>query len=261
MSKLQTLLVSMPAPHVRLITLNRPDAANAFNTLMAQELMAVVGAKDVEDLRCLVLTGAGPRAFCAGADLKERNGMTDAQWSEQHLEFEKMFLALMYCPIPVIAAVNGAAFGGGCEIVLACDFVYVSQTARFALTETTLGIMPGGGATQNLPRAVGLMRAKEIILSGAPFSAEDAAAWGMVNRVCSPENLMSDVLEVAGCIAHNGPLAVRQAKRAMNGAFAPEIHAAYAAEIEAYGALVPTEDRREGVRSFVEKRKPVFKGK
>jgi enoyl-CoA hydratase/carnithine racemase len=267
MSTLQTLQITTPAPHVRLVTLNRPEAANAFNTRMAQELTAAMasvpatGAKGAEELRCIILTGAGTRAFCAGADLKERDGMSDAQWTAQHVIFEKMFFSLMDCPIPLIAAVNGAAFGGGCEIVLACDFVYAARTARFALPETGLGIMPGGAATQNLPRAVGLPRAKEIVFSAAPFTADEAASWGMVNRVLAPHDLMEPVMETASRIAQNGPLAVRQAKRAMKGAFSPQMHAAYSAELEAYNALVPTEDRREGVRAFNEKRKPLFKGR
>jgi enoyl-CoA hydratase/carnithine racemase len=263
MTTLETLLVTNPAPHVRLITLNRPDAANAFNTKMAQELATIIAASanGAEDLRCLLITGAGMRAFCAGADLKERDGMSDAQWQEQHVVFEKMFIALIDCPLPVIAAVNGAAFGGGCEIVLACDFAYAAATARFALPETGLGLMPGGGATQNLPRAVGLPRAREVILAGEPFTAAEAARWGMVNRVFPPEDLTEAVLKLADRIARNGPLAVRQAKRALRAAIGPQMHAAYSAEIEAYNALVPTEDRREGVRAFNEKRKPAFKGR
>jgi enoyl-CoA hydratase/carnithine racemase len=264
MNRFQTLLLTQPVPNVCVITLNRPEAANAFNTLMAQELTALFPAaagSANEEVRCLVVTGAGTRAFCAGADLKERNDMTDDQWNAQHVVFEKMFHALIDCPIPVIAAVNGAAFGGGCEIVLACDFVYAARTARFALPETGLGIMPGGGATQNLPRAVGMPRAKEIILSGAPFSAAEAAAWGMVNQLCDPEHLIDPAVETASRIARNAPLAVRQAKMALKSAFAPNMHAAYAVEIAAYGELVPTADRREGVKAFNEKRRPNFKGK
>ena len=154
---------------VLLVVMNRPQVANAMNTVMGGELCDLFQniINDTGGLRCVVLTGAGERAFCAGADLKERNGMTDAQWSRQHAVFESAALAIMDCPLPLIGAVNGAAFGGGMELVLACDFAWGSSTARFALTETTLGIIPGLGSTQYLPRAVGTRRAKEIIFSGS----------------------------------------------------------------------------------------------
>ena len=151
-----------------LLTLNRPQVANALNTQMGCDLLAFFDAVNSApaQARCVVVTGAGDRAFCAGGDLKERNGMTDEQWQEQHLLFERMIRALIACPVPVIGAINGAAYAGGCELALCCDFIYAAENARFALTEVTLGIMPGAGGTQNLPRAVGERRAKEIILTG-----------------------------------------------------------------------------------------------
>jgi enoyl-CoA hydratase/carnithine racemase len=257
------LTVATPAPHLRVITFNRPDAANAFNTKMAQEItdaMASAASRE-SDARCIILTGAGTRAFCAGADLKERDGMTDDAWHAQHRIFEKMFLSVMECPLPVIAAVNGAAFGGGCEIALACDFVYASRMARFALTETSLGIIPGGGATHNLPRAVGMPRAKEIIFSAQPFSADEAATWGMVNRVVDPEMLLEAVTMLGDKITRNAPVALRAAKRALRAAMSPDAKTGYAKEIEAYVTAVETDDRREGVRAFTEKRAPQFKGR
>src|SRR5262249_28029552 len=136
---------------------------------------------DCDTAACLVLTGSGS-AFCAGADLKERRGMTDAAWRRQHAVAEQMIKAAMECPIPVIAAVNGAAFAGGMELAFACDFIYAAHSARFALTEVSLGIIPGAAGTQNLPRAVGVRRAKQIVLTAEPFSAAEALAWGMVNR-------------------------------------------------------------------------------
>ena len=187
--------------------------------------------------------------------------MTDAQWLAQHHLFERMTLAMLDCPIPVIAAVNGAAFGGGCELALCCDFTYASTTARFALTEVTLGIMPGGGGTQTLPRAVGLRRAKEIILTGKPFSAEDALAWGLVNKVCPPEALMTETIATAQAICDNAPISIRQAKRAMHRGIEMDLRTAMFFEIDAYNRMVSTEDRREGVRAFNERRKPVFRGR
>ena len=147
-----------------------------------------------------------PRIFCAGANLKERNGMTDAQWMAQHALFEQMIMALMDCPVPVIAAINGASYAGGFEMTLGCDFVYASKTARFALTEVTLGIMPGACGTQNLPRAVGLRRAKEIILTGEPISAEQAYEYGIVNKLCEPKNLLDDAFTTAQKICDNAPI-------------------------------------------------------
>lgn len=213
------------------------------------------------DVRCVVLTGAGGRVFCAGGDLKERNGMTDAQWVAQHEIFERQYWALLDCPMPVIAAVNGPAFAGGLELMLACDFAYAVKTARFALTEVTLGIMPGAGGTQMLPRAVGERRAKEIILTGKPFSAEDALAWGIVNKLCEADQLMPEALATAERIAGNAPLSVRQAKKSMHYGLQMDLRTAFRFEIEAYNRLVPTEDRQEGIRAFNEKRKPAFKGR
>jgi enoyl-CoA hydratase/carnithine racemase len=216
---------------------------------------------DLEGLRIAILTGAGSKAFCAGGDLKQRNGMTDEAWQAQHLIFERMLRAILACPIPVIAAVNGAAYGGGCEIASAADFIYASDNARFALTEVTLGIMPGAGGTQNLPRAMGERRAKELILSGLPFTAAEAEAWGLVNRVLPEGELMKAAFAIAERIAGNGPISVRQSKQAIHRGLQMSLADGLTFEIEAYNRLVPTEDRREGVRAFNERRKPEFNGR
>jgi enoyl-CoA hydratase/carnithine racemase len=247
---------------ILLITLNRPNSANALNTRMGEELRDLLSKLyiDQKGLRCLVLTGSGERVFCAGADLKERNGMSDEQWQQQHAVYEQMIGAFLDCPIPLITAVNGAAFAGGCELAIIGDFAYATKSARFALTEVTLGIMPGAMATQNLPRAVGERRAKEIILTGSPFSAEEAYDWGLVNKLCSQEMLLEETLNTAKKIAANAPLSVRQAKKAISLATQVDQKTGYRFEIEAYNRLVTTEDRREGILSFNEKRSPVFKG-
>jgi enoyl-CoA hydratase len=247
---------------VLLLTLDRPEVANAMNTQMGRDLLAFFDTINAmpASARCIVLTGAGERAFCAGGDLKERNGMSDAAWQDQHLLFERMVRAFVGCPVPVIGAVNGAAYAGGCELALCCDFIYAAETARFALTEVTLGIMPGAGGTQNLPRAIGERRAKEIILTGRPFAAAEAHQWGMVNRLCAPGRVVDEALETAHHIAENAPISVRQAKQAIHFGLQTDLASGLAFEIEAYNRMVPTEDRREGVAAFNEKRKPRFKG-
>jgi enoyl-CoA hydratase/carnithine racemase len=245
------------------LTLSRPQVANAMNTQMGRDLLAFFEEVNAapSPYRCIVLTGAGDKAFCAGGDLKERSGMSDEQWQDQHLLFERMIRAFIACPVPVIGAINGAAFAGGCELALCCDFLYAAETARFALTEVTLGIMPGAGGTQNLPRAVGERRAKEIILTGRPFTAAEARDWGMVNRLYPPDRLLDETLDTARRIADNAPISVRQAKHAIHYGLQMDLASGMMLEIEAYNRMVPTEDRREGIASFNEKRKPVFKGR
>jgi len=259
----ETIVVSRHDDHILNVTLNRPEVYNALNTRMGLDLMELFEhlALDLDGLRVAIVTGSGDKAFCAGGDLKERNGMTDEAWRAQHLIFERMVRAIMACPIPVIAAVNGAAYGGGCEIAAASDFVYAATNARFALTEVTLGIMPGAGGTQNLARAVGERRAKELILSGLPFTAAEAEAWGLVNRVVEPADLLETTLGIARRIAESGPLSVRQAKQAIHRGLQMSVWDGLAFEIEAYNRLVGTEDRREGVLAFNERRKPVFRGR
>ena len=257
----QTLALEPRDEHVLLVTLNRPQVLNALNTQMGKDkidlwtrLAAEPGA-----LRCVVLTGAGDRAFCAGADLKERDGMSETVWRAQHEIFERAFMALMELPLPVIAAVNGHAFGGGLELALACDFIYAANGARMALSETRLGLMPGGAGTQNLARAAGERRAKELIFTAEPFTAEQGYDWGIVNRVC--DNAVQEALRTAEKIAANAPLAVRQAKKSVHYGLQMDLLTGYRFEIEAYNQLVATEDRKEGVRAFNEKRKPRFQGK
>jgi enoyl-CoA hydratase len=262
MKSYDTLTLLEPREHILTITLDRPEVANAINSQMGHDLLDVWESlsADPSRYRCVILTGAGKRAFCAGGDLKERNGMSDEQWQEQHHLFERQLRSYISCPLPVIAAVNGAAYGGGAEFALAADFAYGSERARFALTEVTFGIMPGSGGTQNLPRAIGERRAMELILTGRTFTAHQAAEWGMLNKVCTGEDLMAEVLETAGCIADNAPIATRQIKHSIKYGMQMDLRSALMFEIEAYNRMVPTRDRLEGVAAFNEKRKPDFKG-
>ena len=262
MTSYETLIRDDLEDGVTLITLNRPASANALNTRMGLDLLDLFRKVLLEPdrYRCLVLTGAGDKAFCAGGDLHERNGMTDAQWRSQHVIFEQALYTMMDCPVPVIAAVNGAAYGGGAEIALSCDFIHACETARFAFPEAKLGIIPGGGGTQHLPRAIGVRRAKEVAFSGRPFTAKEAMDWGMVNRVWKVGDLVPGVLELARQIGAQGPVSIRQVKRAMSMGVETDLKTGLALEIEAYNRTVTTEDRREGVRAYNEGRLPQFTG-
>jgi len=245
------------------LTLNRPHVRNALNTRMGEELRDIfVPLRFSPDgVRCIIITGAGDKAFCSGGDLKERKGMADEQWRQQHSIFEEAYYAVMECPIPVIAAVNGFAYAGGCELALMCDFIYASSNAQFALTEVSIGIMPGGGGTQNLPRAIGERRAKELILSARPWTAQEGYDWGLVNRVCDPLELMDDVVATADRICQNAPISVQQAKKSIHYGMQVDNMTGLIYEVQCYERMIATDDRREGILSFNEKRKPKFQGR
>ena len=257
----KTLQISHLQPHILQITLNRPEVLNAINSVMMYELYELW--RDLysppKDIRCIILTGSGQKAFCAGADLKERQQIDINTWQQQHAILQQAMLAMVDCAVPMIAAVNGAAFGGGLELALACDFIYAANTALFAQSETKLGIMPGAMGTQNLPSAAGLRRAKELCYTAQTFSAQQAYEWGIVNALYEPETLLENVLHVARRIIENAPFAVRQAKKALNMAQHLDLKSGYLYEIAAYNQLLSTGDREEGIAAFNEKRKPHFK--
>ncbi len=258
----KTLKTETLEKYILLITLNRPEFRNAINHQMMldlQQLWLDLYAHH-KNIRCIILTGSGDKAFCAGADLKERNKIDIKTWQQQHAALEQAMIAMMDCPIPIIAAVNGAAFGGGLELMLACDFAYAANTATFAQSEVKLGIIPGAGGTQNLPRACGIQRAKELCLSAVTFSAEQAFKWGVVNKLCNPTQLLNETLSAAKIICENAPLAVQQAKKALNASQQTDLKTGYAFELEAYNHTLATKDREEGVSAFNEKRKPKFTG-
>lgn len=257
----ETIKVEEAAPGVMVIAFNRPEVANALSTQMGRELLdAWSKLRADETLRAVILRGEG-KHFQAGADLKERNGMTDEAWAEQHRLFEAMIRAQLACPVPVIAAVQGAAMGGGCEMTLACDFAYAAEGARFGLPEAGLGIIPGLGGTQLLTRAVGPRRALELLTTAAPFTAAQALEYGLVSGVVAPEALMETVLAVAAQIAGRAPLSVRGLKRVVHGGLDLDLKQAMDLELTVYNHLFTTHDRREGVASFNEKRTPAFEGK
>ena len=262
-SSYKTLNVTAgPEGHVVTVEFNRPDALNAMNTAMGEDLLRCFDALPWDKaVRAVVVTGAGTKAFCVGGDLKERQGMTDEVWRAQHVIFEAAAARVVRCPVPVIAAVEGFAMGGGCELAVLCDFIVASETAVFAVPEVTLGIFPGIGGTQLLPRILGGPVAKEMIFTGRRLKAEEAKAAGLLNHLVPKGQARARATEIATTIAQNGPIAVRQAKKAIAYGMETDLDTAMILAIEAYNATVVTEDRLEGVRAFNEKRKPNFKGR
>ncbi len=258
----ECLLTERREEHVLLVTLNRPEVLNAMNMKMTEEMQDLLTRLhfDPDWVRCVVLTGAG-RAFSAGGDLKVRNTQSIRDWTIQHEISERSMMLRLESPVPWIAAVNGICYAGGLEAVLGCDFIYADREAKFAQTECKIGIMPGNMGTQNLPRAVGERRAKELILSARPFSATEAHEWGMVNQLCAPGEVVTDAISAAQRIADCAPLSVRQAKKAIHFGLESDLHTAQRLELEAYYQLLDTDDRREGIAAFNEKRKATFTGK
>lgn len=256
---METLIVEHKGEGVLLVTLNRPGAGNSLSSQMAQELLDLWRSDEARSQRAIVLTGAGERIFCAGADLKERDGMSDEAWVAQHRLFEAMRDALIDLPCPVICAVNGAAYGGGSEIALACDFAYAAPSARFALTEVKLGIMPGLGGALNLAAAAGERRAREVLMTGEPFGTTEALAWGVINRIC--DDVVGEALATAAKIAANAPLSVRAIRNTLSETRGMGLRRAIEVELTHYDSLTPTADRREGIAAFNEKRNPRFEGR
>jgi len=255
----KTLLIETIDDTVCVLYLNRPEAANALNTDMALDIKHFFELLQQSDCRAVILAGKG-RNFCAGADLKERLGLSEEGWQQQHHAFEEAREAIADCPLPVIAAVQGAAYAGGLELALACDFIYAAANAQFALTEAKLGIMPGLGGTQLLPRAIGMPMAKELIFMGRSFSPAEALHWGMINRICQSESLIDDAIACAITISKNAPLSVKAIKQSINEGAGLPLSEALQCELTHYDTLLPTFDRREGVNAFNEKRAPIFKG-
>lgn len=244
-----------------ILTLNRPDAANAMSVDLLQDMHdALTDLQFDPAVRVVILTGSGRKAFCAGADLKERKGMDERQVRETVHLIRTVVNQTAALPMPVIAAVNGAAFGGGTELALAADIRIAAESARMGLTETSLAIIPGAGGTQRLSRLIGVAKAKELIYTARRIEAQTALELGLVNQVVADEDLLTAALQMAGQIAKNGPLAVRQAKFAIDEGLSVDLKTGLAIEQKAYELVIPTEDRLEGLAAFAEKRPPVYKG-
>lgn len=247
---------------VAVITLNRPDDLNAFNYESLVRLGEVVEEirQNRHQIRSVIVTGAG-RAFSAGADLKERRTLNAQQVRRNVRAIREVFTAVEELPQPTIAAVNGYAFGGGFELMLACDLRLAVRDARMGLTEVSLGIIPGAGGTQRLPRLIGPSRAKELILTARKINAEDALQYGLLNGIADDaEQLRRMAFELANEIAANAPLAVYQAKYAINRGSNVDLYSGMEVEAQAYEMIIPTKDRAEALAAFADKRKPVFRG-
>jgi nicotinate phosphoribosyltransferase len=248
--------------HLAHLVLNRPEVLNAIDNTLARELTdACIAIAAEESVWAVILRGAGDRAFCAGADLKARRDFTPAQWTEQRGLLRQLFRALRTVPQPMIAAVHGFALGGGTELAMLADFIVASDDAVFGLTEVSLGIIPGGGGTQNLPRLIGRNRAKELIFSARRISAAEALELGLVNRVVPRPSLLSTATSLAQEILKNSPFAVRQAKWAIDQGADLPFEDGLEREHEAYMRAIASDDRREGIAAFNEKRKPQFSGR
>ena len=254
--------ITLQKGKVAVISFNRPEAMNALSTQMAREILAALEEMEEDDgVFAAVLTAEGDRAFCVGADLKERKTMSKEEMKKQRALFVRTFSAVAMFPKPLVAAVNGYALGGGCEFALGCDFIIAAENAVFGLPEVGLAIIPGGGGTQLLPRVIGRNRAKELIFTGRRIPAAEALRLGLVNYVVPREELMKKTMEIMEEIIQNGPVALRQAKRAINLGLEVDLATAFALEAECYNVCLATEDRDEGLRAFNEKRKPVYKNR
>ncbi len=257
----QPLVLEDRSGQTRILTLNRPEVMNSFNFALLRELKEKVEIFQWDpEVRVIIITGAG-KAFCAGADLKERATMPEDQVRKFIFTLRSLFTFIELMNKPVIAAVNGIALGGGTELALACDIRIASESATMGLTETRLAIIPGGGGTQRLPRIVGKGKAKELIFTGRRVDAKEALEIGLVNKVAPAGKLIDECLEMAAMICEAGPIAITQAKYAVNYGCEVDLHSGLAIESNAYWVTIPTEDRMEGLTAFREKRKPVYTGK
>jgi enoyl-CoA hydratase/carnithine racemase len=255
------ILLAEQKDGVAVITLNRPAVMNAFNFALLHALTTKVAEIRFDTaVRVVIITGSGERAFCSGADLKERATLSPIQVKEFIFTIRNLFSEIEQLNKPVIAAVNGVALGGGTELALAADIRIASQTATMGLTETRLAIIPGAGGTQRLPRLVGKGKAKELIFTGKRIGAGEALEIGLVNQVCAPGELIETCRKMAAEICETGPVAIEQAKYAINYGMETDLATGLAIESNAYWVCIPTEDRLEGLTAFKEKRKPVYKG-
>lgn len=248
---------------VWIMTIQRPEALNALNAQVLNDMadaLRQIGEMNFEHARALVITGSGEKSFVAGADIKEIAELNEDQAMAFAQRGQSIFHELNLLNIPVIAAVNGFALGGGLELALGCDFIYASENAKFGLPEVSLGIIPGFGGTVRLARAVGIRKAREMTYTGDMINAQEALTLGLVNKVVPQAELMTTVMKTVNTILTRGPIAVGASKKSINQAYELDVEEAQKREAQHFADLFTSEDVREGTRAFIEKRKPVFKG-
>lgn len=241
---------------IGIVTIDREKALNALNTEVLADLESVIDAIPLEQTRCVIITGAGQKAFVAGADIGAMSTMSKEQGRAFSKRGNDVFRKIESLPVPVVAAVNGFALGGGCELSLSCDIRIASENAVFAQPEAGLGITPGFGGTQRLARTIGVGKAKEMIYTCGKVKADEALRLGLVNAVYPVDQLMDECLKLAGKIARNAPIAVRQCKKAVNLGLQMDIDSAVSMEAELFGFCLDTKDQKNAMTAFCEKRKP-----
>src|SRR5690625_615219 len=248
--------------HIAILTLNRPKAANALSKQLLTEMNnAISTIKEHGSIYCTIITGAGEKAFCAGADLKERKGMNNQEVIEAVRNIGNTILNVEKMPMTVIAALNGVAFGGGLELALACDIRLAADHIHLGLTETSLAIIPGAGGTQRLPRLIGIGKAKQLIYTAKRITANEAKELGIVEEIVESSQLLERAIDLAKEITKNGPIALQQAKTAINNGMQVDLLTGIEIEHLSYKQTIHTVDRQEGLLAFKEKRKPVYRGK
>lgn len=255
----ETLLVDIEQ-HICIITINRPDKLNALNKTVMEELnKAIDEVYNNADIKSAIITGSGSKAFVAGADISEFQGLSKEQGMALAKKGHDIFFKIENAPKPIVAAVNGFALGGGCELALACHFMIASDNAKFGQPEVNLGLIPGYGGTQRLVQVAGKGRAMELLMSGKMITAKEAQSYGLVNEVVTPEELLPKVKEILQTIQAKAPIAIANIIECINNF--DHTQQGYDREIQKFGECFATEDMQEGAAAFLEKRKPVFKGK
>lgn len=259
-SDYENILLTFDGP-VATVTINRPKALNALNDQTIEELdSAITAISSNDDIRAVIITGSGNKAFVAGADISRMPEMSVEEAQAFSQRGSEVFRRLEQLPLPVVAAVNGFALGGGCELMLACDFAYASENAKFGQPEVNLGIIAGFGGTQRLPRKVSYGVAVELLMNAEMINAAEAHRIGLVNKVCAPETLLDDVRGALKSILKRGPVAVALTKQAIQKGSNTDLDSGLQLESDLFGEAFKTQDAREGVQAFIEKRKPEFRG-